>query len=542
MNIKFNYLLILIFMSALTAFPQKAIRKGIYDARTADWQILTPPAPEAPRINGPKIYGVRPEREFIYRIPCEGTRPINFTADGLPSGLVLESSNGIITGKVPAVNGTYKIKFTASNKNGTVSREFRLIVGDKIALTPPMGWNSWGGHMLQVSDEIMRKAADVIVNRGLADVGFQYVSIDDCWMRIDPEVYASRKENYAKRAPGYPYEKVVGPVRDECGRILPNSYFPDMKSLTGYIHSYGLKAGIYSGPGPETCQLYVSSFGYEASDAKQFADWGFDLLKYDMCSYREIMTRLNKILPEGSPEIGEITIWQPMSEFLLHQDRDMIYNLCQYGRQDPWLWAPKMNMQTWRTGMDLNHNVKSYFDGAMLIMKKLRDYSKTGQWNDPDFMYLGKIHDFRNKMAAPQDIPLTSNQRYQYVSLWSLICAPYFFSANINELDDFTVGLLRNADLANINQDELGQVAEIVRETEKEVILLKKLADGSVAVGLFNRDPVAEKIIALKWEEIGHSGERSVKDLWRQKELGKVKDGILVNISAEGCAVFIISP
>lgn len=526
--------------ATLTANGQKAVKKGVYDARTAEWQILTPPAPEAPRINGPKIYGGRPGKIFLYRIPCEGLRPVSFKAEGLPSGLTLDSEKGIITGTTPQEKGTYEIKFTATNKKGSASRDFKIVVGDKIALTPPMGWNTWGGHMLKVSNDLMKRAADIIVNKGLADVGFQYISIDDCWMRIDPDFFSKNKEMFAKRTPGFPFEKVVGPPRDECGRILTNSFFPDMKEMTDYIHSFGLKAGIYSGPGPQTCQLFVSSFGYEASDAKQFSDWGFDLLKYDMCSYRDIMTRLNKALPEGSPEISEITIWQPMSDFLYNQNRDMIYNLCQYGRQNPWLWAPEINIQTWRTGDDLNHNVETYFKVALRVMKDLRDYSKPGQWNDPDFMYIGKIHDYRNKMAPPQEIPLNSNQRYQYVSLWSMITVPYFFSANMDELDDFTVGLLRNADLVNVNQDELGHVAEVVRETEKEVVIMKKLADGSMAVGLFNRDPSADRLISLKWEEVGMPGERMVRDLWRQKELGKAKDGLSVNISPDGCAVLRI--
>jgi alpha-galactosidase len=540
MNQKFKLILLILLVSFSTAFGQKKTKTSVYDARTSDWQILTPAAPETPRINGPKIYGARAGKHFIYRIPCEGKRPIQFTAEGLPSGLVLDAANGIITGITPSAKDTFNIVFTATNNKGKASRDFKLVIGDKIALTPPMGWNSWGGHMLLVTDEVMRKAADIMVNKGLADVGFQYVSIDDCWMRIAPEVYETRKEMYARRTPGYPYEKVVGPVRDECGDILTNDFFPDMKAMTDHIHSHGLKAGIYSGPGPETCQLFVSSFGHEASDARQFADWGFDLLKYDMCSYRDIMTRLQKTIPAGSPEIGEITIWHPMSEFLLQQDRDILYNLCQYGRQDPWKWAPALNIQTWRTGMDLNHNVKSYFEGAMFIIKDLREYSKPGQWNDPDFMYIGKIHDFRNKMAPPQEIPLNTNQRYQYVSLWSLIAAPYFFSANMNEIDEFTISLLRNADLANVNQDELGHVAEIIRETENHIILSKKLVDGSVAVGIFNTSSEADQVLNLTWSELGMSGEKMVRDLWRQKDLGKMKEGISVNISPQGCAVFTI--
>jgi alpha-galactosidase len=140
-------------------------------------------------------------------------------------------------------------------------------------------------------------------------------------------------------------------------------------------------------------------------------------------------------------------------------------------------------------------------------------------------------------MDPPQDIPLSSNERYQYVSLWSIISAPYFFSANMDELDDFTISLLRNADLANVNQDELGHVAEIVREDTDHIVLMKKLVDGSVVAGILNTNPENDKVFELKWEEIGMSGKRSVRDLWRQKELGIINNSISVNVSANGVAL-----
>lgn len=156
-----------------------------YDARTGVWEILTPQPGDGPRINGPRIYGARPDKQFVFRIPCQGRRPIQFKASGLPDGLVLNTETGVIGGRTPSRKGTFSIKFSARNETGSDSRSFKLVVGDRIALTPPMGWNSWGGHMLLVSDKVMRQATDLMVNRGLADVGFQYVSIDDCWMRID---------------------------------------------------------------------------------------------------------------------------------------------------------------------------------------------------------------------------------------------------------------------------------------------------------------------------------------------------------------------
>ena len=135
-----------------------------------------------PVINGPKIYGARPGKKFVYRIPCQGQRPITFKVEGLCKGLTLDAEKGIITGVVPAEKGEYKMRFIARNTKGQVQRDFALVVGDKLALTPPTGWNSWGGHMVAISDEIMRKTADLFENKGLADVGYQYIGIDDCWM------------------------------------------------------------------------------------------------------------------------------------------------------------------------------------------------------------------------------------------------------------------------------------------------------------------------------------------------------------------------
>ena len=532
---------ILLFAAVVLIQAQTAPRHRVADARTADWEILTPRPAEQPRINGPKIYGARPNKQFLYRIPCQGARPIRFEATGLPGSIKLDTEKGILTGRAPAQTGTFAVKFTARNAAGADTREFKLVGGDRIALTPPMGWNSWGGHMLMVSDEVMRKATDLMVSRGLADVGFQYVSIDDCWMRIDPDYFAANREMFEKRMPGFDFAEAVGPVRDPNGKVLPNSRFPDMKAMTDYIHSFGLKAGIYSGPGPRTCQNYVASFGYERDDAERYAEWGFDLLKYDLCSGRVSLVEMQKALPEGAPQISQLPVWYPMTQYLASQDRDILYNLCQYGLQSPWEWAAKLGIETWRIGGDLNHHVEQYFDQALRIAKELRAFSKPGQWNDPDFLYIHKIRDHLNKMGPTKEIPLTSNQRYQYVTLWSITCAPFFFSAEIDSINDFTIGLLANAEIANVNQDELGHVAEVIRENEREVVMLKKLADGSRVLAVFNRTPNEDLTIDVAWTEIGLSGERALRDLWRQKDLGTYAGGVSAQVSANGCAVFKVN-
>ena len=441
----------------LYAGPAEALEN--YDARIGNREILTPFPGPAPRINGPRIYGARPGKLFVYRIPCQGTRPIQFAVKGLPQGLVLDATKGIIAGKVPAGKGEYLMTFTAKNASGEVSRPFKLVVGDKLALTPSTGWNSWGGHMLFISDAIMRKAADLMVDKGLADVGFQHVSIDDCWMRISPENYVARTEAKQKQHEGFNYDGLIGEVRDTNGYIVPNKHFPDMKAMTGYIHSYGLRVGLYSSPGPFTCQNFAGSLGHEAQDAEQYARWGFDLLKYDQCSGGSVLQQLKQ--DEAGFKVADF--WKPMAEAIRKQDRDIHFNLCQYGQENPWTWAPDMGISSWRIGGDLNHHVENYFIQAMRIATELRDYSKPGQWNDPDYMYIHKIRNFKRMADPTVEIPLDTNQRYQFATLWSVICAPFFFSCNIEEIDEFTIRLLANADVLNINQDELGQVAKVLQ-------------------------------------------------------------------------------
>ena len=508
-----------------------------YDARISEKEILTPPEGKAPRINGPKVYGARPDKLFVYRIPCQGERPMQFTVADLPDGLLLDAKQGILTGRTPAQKGGFEMTFKAKNTHGEAKRSFKLIVGQAIALTPPTGWNSWGGHMLNVSDALMRKVADVFVDRGLADVGFQYVGIDDCWMRLTQEMYDGRSKAVIGYHKGVDYTDCIGPIRDEDGNILPNVKFPDMKAMTDYIHSKGLKAGIYSGPGPQTCQQWAGSYKHERADADQYGRWGFDLLKYDLCSGCVILRALKKLNPGYKPK----DFWKPMSDALQEQDRDILFNLCQYGRDRPGTWAPSIGIQTWRTGGDLNHHVDQYFKYAIQIATKLRQYNKPGQWNDPDFMYIHRVIDAFHKAKPSEEISLDTNQRYQYVSLWSIICAPFFFSCDIETIDDFTVGILANADVLNISQDELGHTAELIRNKKNiETVMMKKLADGSVVVALFNRDSKNERVVSVEWEELDLCCEMGVHDVWRQKDIGMYKGGISVKLSPNGVGLFRI--
>jgi len=287
-------------------------------------EILTPkPGPE-PRINGPKVYGARPGRPFLYRIPCTGQRPVKFSAAGLPPALKLDAATGIITGTAPRTAGEYAVTLRAANARGRAERRFRIVVGETLALTPPMGWNDWYSHYWRITDKMMREAADAMIASGMADFGYQYVNIDDCWMV----------------QPGSADPELGGPERDAAGALRPNRRFPDMKALADYIHAKGLKAGLYTSPGPLTCAKFAGSWRHEEIDARKFAEWGFDFLKYDWCSYGRIAG--------GQTLEDRRKPYALMGSILRKLDRDIVFNLCQYGMSEVWKWGGEVGGHAWR--------------------------------------------------------------------------------------------------------------------------------------------------------------------------------------------------
>jgi alpha-galactosidase len=471
--------------------------------------ILTPKPGPAPRINGPKVYGCRPGNPFLYRVPTTGDRPMTFSAEGLPASLQLDADRGIITGTAPA-RGEYKLTLRAKNSAGEATRPFKIISGDTLALTPPMGWNHWYTHYDRITDKLMREAADVMVSSGMADVGYQYVSIDDCWMNADKNKDPLRN----------------GPLRDPQGNILPNQHFPDMKAMTDYIHAKGLKAGIYTSPGPKTCAGFAGTYQHEAQDAKQFADWGFDFLKYDWCSYGSIAKQ------EKGTELEKLKKpYQQMGDILKQQKRDIVFNLCQYGMGKVWEWGAEVGGHCWRTAGDLGFELDRVFDVA-LANAKHRAWSKPGAWNDPDYIQIGQIGNARG-MGQPIDCPLTPNEQYAFMSLWCLMAAPLFFSGDMGKLDDFTINVLCNPEVIDVDQDPLGQCAKVVDLGNDTFVMVKDLEDGAKAVGLFNRGEM-ETTVTARWTDLGVAGRQAVRDLWRQKDLGDVAGEYTAKVPRHG--------
>ncbi len=456
-------------------------------------QILTPKPGPAPRIHGPTVYGCRPGNPFLYRIPATGQRPMTFAAENLPGGLAVDPQTGIITGTV-AERGEQVVTLTAANARGAARRKFKIVCGDRLSLTPSMGWNHWYAHYNRVTDKLMREAADAMVASGMADVGYQYVNIDDCWMN----------------APRHADPLRVGPLRDDQGNILSNKHFPDMKALTDYIHAKGLKAGIYTSPGPLTCAGFAGAYQHEEQDARQFADWGFDFLKYDWCSYGKLVKKDKSLAAMKKP-------YQLMGDILKRQRRDILLNLCQYGMGDVWKWGAEVGGQSWRTAGDLGYELNRIFEVALKNAEH-RDYSRPGSWNDPDYIQIGYIGSARG-MGEPKPCPLPPAEQYAFMSLWCLMASPLFYSGDMNRLDELTLSVLTNPEVIEVDQDPLGQSARVVHLSKDTFAMVKDMEDGSRAVGLFNRGETAAAVTA-RWSDLGLRGTQRVRDLWRQKELG----------------------
>lgn len=483
--------------------------------------LWTPKPGPQPRVNGPVVYGARPGRPFLYRIPCQGERPMRFSAEGLPAGLVLDAASGIVTGTTPAA-GVYPVRLRAVNAHGESVRDFRLVAGDSLALTPPMGWNHWYVHYDRITDTLVRQAADAMVSSGMADVGYQYVNIDDCWMH----------------APKHADPLRVGPLRDADGRMVPNRHFPDMKGLTRFIHEKGLKAGIYTSPGPFTCGGFAGSFGHEEMDARTFADWGFDFVKYDWCSYGHIAkggSLEDPLIPhwgETAPtREGHVYPYRKMGALLAEQPRDMVFNLCQYGMSEVWEWGRGVGGHAWRTAGDLGFELDRIAEVAIRNARH-RAWNGPGAWNDPDYLQIGMIGNARG-MGEPEPCPLSPNEQYTYMSLWALSAAPLIFSGDMGSLDEFTLNVLCNPEVIDVDQDPLGQCGAVVELSAQTFLMVKELADGSKAVGMFNRGARAVAVTA-PWAVLGLRGPVAVRDVWRHKDLGQAEGAFRAVVPPRG--------
>ena len=474
-------------------------------------KILTPPEPLTPRINGASVLGTRPGNPFLFYVPVTGERPMKVTARGLPSSLRLNSTTGIITGTTPAA-GTYVVKLTAANEKGSASRELRIVAGDTLALTPPMGFNSWNGYNRNITQAIMSAQAQAMASSGLRDHGYMYVNIDEFW-----EV-----QNKADWDP-----RLHGVERDPAtGRINSNQRFPNMKGFADECHKLGLKAGLYSSPGPTACGGCIGSWQHEKEDSERFAEWGFDYLKYDWCSYGNV----SKYDANNKKEWAKKP-YAVMDEHLRAQKRDIVFSMCQYGMANVWEWASEVHGNTWRTTNDIGGSWGSMSDIGFK-QGGHEPYVKPGCWNDPDMMTVG--------FMGYQWTDLDDDEQYTEVSLWCLLASPLILGNDLTKMDAFTHSLLCNDEVIEVDQDPLGRMARCIATRGETKVYAKEMSDGSMAVGFFNLGDETVPVSAM-WSELKLKGPRMVRDLWHQKDLGRYADRFAAAIPRHGCMLIRVT-
>jgi alpha-galactosidase len=353
-----------------------------------------------------------------------------------------------------------------------------------------MGWNSWNKFRGQVNDKVVREIADAMVKNGMKAAGYLYVNIDDTWES----------------------------ARDNQGNIGTNSKFPDMKALAAYVHGKGLKLGIYSSPGPKTCAGYEGSFQHEAQDAKTFAAWGIDYLKYDWCSAARVY----------APDAATMqAAYAKMGEALLASGRPIVYSLCQYGMLEVGEWGAKVSGNLWRTTGDISDNWKSMSNIGFDRQPGREKYAASGHWNDPDMLEIGN--------GGMSDMEYRT-----HMSLWCLLAAPLLAGNDLRDVKPAILEILTNKEAIAIDQDKLGKQGVRVAKNGDLEVWARPLADGGHAVGLFNRGEAAAKATA-KWSDIGVTGTHKVRDLWAHADRGKVKDEYSAEVPSHGVVMIKIA-
>ena len=464
--------------------------------------LLTPPPPATPRINGARVTGARPSRPILYAVAATGSRPLRYEASNLPLGLVIDSSSGIITGSV-ALPGRYGVMLTVRNAVGSAKADLAIVIGETLALTPPMGWNSWNCWGLTVDAPKVLAAAKTFVESGLKDHGWTHINIDDGWeIKGDSPL----------------------PKRDAEGFILTNEKFPDMKALGDSLHTLGLKFGIYSSPGPLTCGGYTASYGYEVQDAQVFSRWGIDYLKYDWCSYEGIAK------DKSREELKKP--YTVMREALDTIDRDIVYSLCQYGMGEVWQWGADVGGNLWRTTGDITDSWESMSSIGFSQVANA-PFARPGHWNDPDMLVVGWVGWGPNLHPTR----LTPDEQYAHISLWCMLSAPLLIGCDLTRLDPFTLNLLTNDEVLAVNQDPLGKQATPLLIGENLQVWVKELADGNKAIGLFSLGEESEHA-SIPLERLGLESGVRLRDLWRQTNAGTVTEAITTIVPAHGVVLF----
>ncbi len=455
----------------------------------------------------------------------------------------MNPGTGVITGMLRKA-GTNVVEIIVHGRRGIARRKLAIIGGEHtLALTPPMGWNSWNIFRCDVDEAKVRTAADWMIKTGLAAHGYQYINIDDCWED----------------------------GRDTNGVITVNKKFGDMKALADYVHGKGLKLGIYSSPGRKTCAGFEASLGHEDQDAQTYAGWGIDYVKYDWCSYGDVAREIKEqkfaaFVPDSADQLKALTeeegelsakrrrsteenqrlgevrrqldelyqkagsdrqraidleVYQaPYKLFRASLDkcnRDIVYSLCQYGMGNVWEWGAEVGGNLWRTTGDIRGSYQS-MSNIGFSQNGHEKYAGPGHWNDPDMLWLHSLQ---------------PNEQLTHLSLWSLLAAPLLIGSDLSQLSPFTLDALSNDEVIEVDQDSLGIQGNRRSKDGNQEVWAKPLSDSTLAVGLFNRSPNPEVTVA-KWSDLGLAGKQPVRDLWQKKDLGSFSNSFSATVPGHG--------
>jgi alpha-galactosidase len=371
---------------------------------------------------------------------------------------------------------------------------------DSLAQTPPMGWNSWNKFQCNVSEDLIKTVADSIATNGMKDAGYEYVVIDDCWQVS----------------------------RDDNGNIVVDAkHFPSgIKALADYVHSKGLKFGIYSDAGTKTCAGRPASQGHEYQDALTYARWGVDYLKYDWCHAE---TR------------NAEEAYTTMSNALLSTGRPIVFSMCEWGTAKPWLWAKGIG-NLWRTTGD----IADHFEGRgkwpdgnccwvgmvdiVEMQNGIETYAGPGHWNDPDMLEVGNGG--------------MTNAEYQaHFSFWAMLAAPLMSGNDVRSMTPEIKEILTNKEVIAVDQDKLGRQGHGVSKNGNLEIWARPLSDGGRAVILFNRG-TSEGEISVTWEQIAYPNHLSakVRDLWAHKDVGAFTGGYSTKVAPHSVIMLKVLP
>ena len=360
---------------------------------------------------------------------------------------------------------------------------FHRVADNGLARTPPMGWNSWNHFRGRVDDATVKSIADAMVASGMKAAGYTYVNIDDTWEA----------------------------GRDPSGRILTNRKFPDMKALADYVHGKGLKLGIYSSPGPRTCAGYEGSYGHEEQDARVYAEWGIDYLKYDWCGAARIYR---------DEEMQ--AVYQKMGDALRASGREIVYSLCQYGRSNVWTWGPQVGGNLWRTTGDISDSWES-MTRIGFSQDALAPHAAPGHWNDPDMLEIGNGG-------------MTDTEYRTHMTLWAMLAAPLLAGNDLRNMSPETIAILTNRDVIAVDQDSQGEQGRRVRADGDVEVWTRGLANGAFAVALFNRGQAAAHI-TVRWKEFGLKDPRRVRDLWSHGDAARVGAEYAADVEPHGAVL-----